>query len=87
MFWSWMYCFGSLVLTVLPTLICIKHNGDDKPEDYHHISSLSNQDTRHAHCSLLEYIVLKISGESYKYEVLLSACPKFSTVLTCCKVK
>ena len=24
----------SCVLTDLPTLICIKHNGDDKPEDY-----------------------------------------------------
>jgi hypothetical protein len=43
---------------------------------------LSNQATPHAHCSLLEYIALKISGDSYKYE-----CPKFSVVLARCKIK
>jgi hypothetical protein len=42
--------------------------------------------TRHT-SRLLEYIALEISGESYKYEVLLFARLKFSVVLACCKVK
>ena len=28
-----LHYLDSCVLTVLSTLICIKHNGDDKPED------------------------------------------------------